>query len=97
MPLARMALEVAFIKRNWEIVRNDVCKSVMRFFEQSWHIPNMNSNIVVLILKVPSADKIEDFRPIALEEFQFKIMTKVLVDICIYHSKNHLKSAKRFH
>lgn len=77
--MARMVLEVASIKNKfWDIVGNDVCKSVMQFFESGWLMPNMNSHLVLLILKVPSADKIEDLRPIALTNFQFKIISKVL-------------------
>ncbi|XP_019420673.1 PREDICTED: uncharacterized protein LOC109330855 [Lupinus angustifolius] len=40
----------------------------------------MNSNSVILIPKNNSADKIEDYMPIALANFQFKIITKVLAD-----------------
>jgi len=29
---------------------------------------------------VPGADRLENFRPIALENFQFKIITKILAD-----------------
>ncbi|XP_019452189.1 PREDICTED: uncharacterized protein LOC109354244 [Lupinus angustifolius] len=53
---------------------------IMRFFTQGWILPNLNSNNLVLIPKFPSADKIEDFRPIALANFQFKVITKVLAD-----------------
>lgn len=41
-------------------------------------LPRLNSNLVVLIPKVPNADKIEQFRPIALANFKFKIITKIL-------------------
>ncbi|CAL0326169.1 unnamed protein product [Lupinus luteus] len=64
----------------WDIIANDVCNSVMQFFTQSWILPNLNSNSVVLVPKFPGADRIEDFRPIALANFQFKIITKVLAD-----------------
>lgn len=43
-------------------------------------LPNLNSNLVVLTPKIPGADKVEDFRPIALANFQFKIITKVLAN-----------------
>ncbi|XP_019435039.1 PREDICTED: uncharacterized protein LOC109341552 [Lupinus angustifolius] len=49
-------------------------------FSNNWLPPNINSNSVVLIPKYPEADRIEDFRPIALANFQFKIITKVLSD-----------------
>lgn len=40
----------------------------------------MNSNLVVLIPKHHGADRIEEFRPIALANFQFKIISKVPAD-----------------
>lgn len=39
---------------------------------------NLNSNIIVLIPKVPNADRIELFRPIACLNFQFKIITRIM-------------------
>ncbi|XP_019418539.1 PREDICTED: uncharacterized protein LOC109329320 [Lupinus angustifolius] len=69
-----------FFQEFWDIVGPDVCQSVKQFFTQGWILPNLNSNNLVLIPKFPSADKIEDFRPIALANFQFKIITKVLAD-----------------
>lgn len=49
-------------------------------FQQGWLLPNLNSNLVVLIPNVPHPDKIEQFRPIALANFQFKVITKVMAD-----------------
>ncbi|XP_019431934.1 PREDICTED: uncharacterized protein LOC109339025 [Lupinus angustifolius] len=69
-----------FFHNFWDIVGKDLCQSVKQFFKQCWILPNLNSNNLVLIPKFPSADKIEDFRPIALANFQFKIITKVLAD-----------------
>ncbi|XP_019430035.1 PREDICTED: uncharacterized protein LOC109337510 [Lupinus angustifolius] len=45
-----------------------------------WVLPNMNSNTIILIPKSHGANKIADFRPIALANCQFKIITKVIVD-----------------
>ncbi|XP_019447216.1 PREDICTED: uncharacterized protein LOC109350434 [Lupinus angustifolius] len=45
-----------------------------------WLLKNLNSNSVILVQKVNGADKIEDYRPIALANFQFKIITKILAD-----------------
>ncbi|XP_019465329.1 PREDICTED: uncharacterized protein LOC109363519 [Lupinus angustifolius] len=69
-----------FFQEFWEIIGKDVCNSVLQFFKQSWILPNLNSNNVVLIPKFPGADRIEDLRPIALANFQFKIISKVLAD-----------------
>lgn len=54
--------------------------TVLQFFNQGWILPNHNSNMVVLIPKIPGIEIIKDFRLIALENFQFKIITKVLGD-----------------
>jgi len=41
---------------------------------------NFNSNVIVLIPKIPGAKSMGDYRPIALANFQFKIITKILAD-----------------
>jgi len=41
----------------------------------------MNSNVVVLILKTINVVKISYFRPIALANFRFKIISKILADM----------------
>ncbi|CAL0306454.1 unnamed protein product [Lupinus luteus] len=69
-----------FFQEFWDIVGEDVCKSVNQFFSQSWLPPTLNSNSIILIPKVQGADKVEYFRPIALANFQFKIITKVMAD-----------------
>lgn len=64
----------------WHIVGDDVYKSVYQIFLENWILPGMNSNMVSLIPKFPEAVRIEDFRPISLANFQFKIITKVMAD-----------------
>ncbi|XP_019442380.1 PREDICTED: uncharacterized protein LOC109347110 [Lupinus angustifolius] len=64
----------------WEIVKEEVCKSMIQFFRDSWLLPNMNANNIVLIPKVKGADKIEEYRPVAIANFQFKIISKELAD-----------------
>lgn len=61
-------------------MQNDVFEAVSQFFAQSWLSPNWNSNMVTLIPKFKGADKISDYRPIALDNFKFKIISKVLAD-----------------
>lgn len=69
-----------FYQKYWDIISDDVFNSVLQFFSQGWLLPGLNSNLVVLIPKFPEADTIENYRPIALANFQFKIITKVLAD-----------------
>ncbi|XP_058755288.1 uncharacterized protein LOC131628465 [Vicia villosa] len=46
-----------------------------------WISPNYNANIVVLIPKTKEANNIDLFRPIAMENFKFKVITKILADM----------------
>ena len=71
---------VHFFQHFWDIVAADVVSSVQEFFCTGVIIPNLNSNVLVLIPKVPGAATMADFRPIALANFQFKIITKILAD-----------------
>lgn len=43
-------------------------------------MPNLNASLLILIPKVPGANKLDNYRPIALANFQFKIITKIIVD-----------------
>lgn len=54
--------------------------SVQEFFYTDVLIPNVNANILVLIAKISGASSMGDFRHIALANFQFKIVTKILAD-----------------
>jgi hypothetical protein len=58
-----------------------VVYSVQDFFYSGVIIPNLNSNIIVLIPKVPGACSMGEFRPIALANFQFKIVRNFLAYI----------------
>lgn len=64
----------------WDIISLGAYNSVLQFFNHGWTLPNLNSNLVILIPKFDGADKIENFRPIALANFQFKVITKVITD-----------------
>ncbi|KAF1871994.1 hypothetical protein Lal_00012213 [Lupinus albus] len=69
-----------FYQHFWDVVHIDVCNSVRQFFTQGWLLANLNSNKVILITKFYGVDSIEDFRPIVMANFQFKIITKVIAD-----------------
>lgn len=58
-----------FYQTYWDIVGMDLCNSLIEFFTKGWIMPNMNSNLVVLLLKHTGADRIKHFRPIALGNF----------------------------
>jgi hypothetical protein len=69
-----------FYQSFWNIVEYDVCNAVMEFFTKGWILPNFNSNTLILIPKTENANTVEQFRPIALANFKFKIITKILAD-----------------
>ncbi|PNX96059.1 ribonuclease H [Trifolium pratense] len=69
-----------FYQTYWDIIKEDVCNAVLEFFTFNWILPNFNSNTVVLIPKVSDADTIGQFRPIAMANFKFKIISKILAD-----------------
>jgi hypothetical protein len=69
-----------FYQVYWEIIQQDVYAAVLDFFQIGVFPPNFNANTLVLIPKSPSADSIDLFRPIALANFKFKIISKVLAD-----------------
>jgi len=53
---------------------------VIQFFSNGWIPPNYNANIIVLIPKVDIAERVEQFRHIALANFKFKLITNILAD-----------------
>jgi len=73
-----------FYQTYWDIVGRDVEHSVQDFFQGGLMPNNINSNLIVLIPKVPGENSMGDYRPIALANFQFKIITKILADRLAY-------------
>lgn len=69
-----------FYQKYWKIRKEDVFGAVLQFFKEGWITPNYNTNTLVIIPKVPNAYSIEQFRPISLENFKHKIITKIMAD-----------------
>ncbi|KAL6130069.1 hypothetical protein ACLB2K_068450 [Fragaria x ananassa] len=67
-----------FYQSYWDIVDLDVVACVRQFFMQNWLLPNINCNFLVLLPKVQDAHENTQFRPIALANFLFKIILKIL-------------------
>ena len=72
-----------FIHSCWDIIGSDVCKVVQQFFKQNWVLPRMNNNVVSLISKIQGIDFIKDYRPIIVTNFEFKIKSKIFVDMLV--------------
>jgi hypothetical protein len=69
-----------FFQHYWDIVKGDVINAVLEFFTTSWILPGFNSNIIALLPKFPEAASIDQYRPIAMANFKFKIISKILAD-----------------
>jgi len=69
-----------FYQTYWDIVGAEVVQSVQEFFISGVLANNINNNLIVLIPKVPGPRVMGDYRPIALANFQFKVITKILAD-----------------
>ncbi|KAL6220498.1 hypothetical protein ACLB2K_008254 [Fragaria x ananassa] len=70
----------SFYKFCWPIVDSDVVMVVRSFFENGYIMPHFNSNVITLIPKLQEYERVSDYRPIALANFSFKIITKILAD-----------------
>ncbi|KAL6206762.1 hypothetical protein ACLB2K_024009 [Fragaria x ananassa] len=64
----------------WGFIGLEVVNAVQSFFQTGYILPNLNCSHVALIPKVPEADTITQFRPIAMANFIFKIITRILAD-----------------
>jgi hypothetical protein len=53
---------------------------VLQFFTSIWIFPRCNSNIIALLPKFPEASSIDQYRPIAMANFKFKIISKIIAD-----------------
>jgi len=69
-----------FFQTFWDLVKNDVSKAVIQFFQTEWILLNFNSNNIVLIPKTNHAGTVSDYRPIAIANFKFKLISKILAD-----------------
>ncbi|KAG6488356.1 hypothetical protein ZIOFF_049599 [Zingiber officinale] len=69
---------VAFYRACWEIVGEDVLQAVMDFFRGAELPRGMASTTIVLIPKVDSAQRWQDFRPISLCNVSYKIISKLM-------------------
>lgn len=69
-----------FFQFYWDIVKKDMIQAVQEFFLTGRFLNNYNSNTIFLIPKNSNANTVGQFRPIALANFKFKVISKVLAD-----------------
>ena len=68
----------SFFQANWDVVGPDVTKEIKTFFETGILRPSQNVTHVRLIPKITGAKGVSDYRPIALCNVYFKIISKLL-------------------
>lgn len=69
-----------FFQRNWGVLKEDVTKAVMKFFEDGVMPEGVNETVIVLIPKGNDPKNIKDYRPISLCNVIYKVISKVLVN-----------------
>ncbi|XP_026377791.1 uncharacterized protein LOC113272102 [Papaver somniferum] len=68
----------SFYKFAWEVVGMDLIKAIQYCWKCRFIPKGFNSNFLFLLPKVKGAKKAEQFRPNGLENFSFKIITRII-------------------
>ena len=69
-----------FYKTFWNIVGNDVTKTVLDALNSGYVHESLNATFIALIPKVKNPKKVSDFRPISLCNVVYKLISKVVVN-----------------
>nr|GEX73968.1 hydroxycinnamoyl-CoA quinate/shikimate transferase [Tanacetum cinerariifolium] len=69
-----------FYRRFWNLIENDVYDAVKYFFTYVVIPKGCNSSFIALILKIPDANTVHDFRPISLIGSLYKVVAKILAN-----------------
>ncbi|KAI9199991.1 hypothetical protein LWI28_001193 [Acer negundo] len=70
----------SFYQRCWDVVDSDVVLDVQDFFITGVIFPSLNSNFIILLPKLRDSISGDQFRPIVLSNFLFKISSKILAN-----------------
>ncbi|KAE8814708.1 retrotransposon unclassified [Hordeum vulgare] len=74
-----------FYKHCWDFVKNDMIKLFEAFHNNSLDVARLNYGVITLLPKLNGPKKIQQYRPIFLLWFPYKLITKVLNDrVAIY-------------
>nr|GEY49811.1 putative RNA-directed DNA polymerase, eukaryota, reverse transcriptase zinc-binding domain protein [Tanacetum cinerariifolium] len=72
-----------FYRRFWNLIENDVYDAVKYFFTYGVIPKGCNSYFIALILKIPDANTVKDFKPISLIGSLNKIVAKILANCLV--------------
>jgi len=67
-----------FIKKNWELLKEDFVAALSLFHETGCILKGCNASFIALVPKVRDPSKLEQYRPISLVGAMYKIIPKVL-------------------
>ena len=73
-------ISFGFIKKNWDILKDDLMRFLHEFHRNGRLAMGINSTFIALIPKVDSPQWLNDFRPISLVGSLYKILAKVLAN-----------------
>ena len=72
-------IPAAFYQKFWSTVRTDILH-IKAFFHSGFMFKSLNHTFITLIPKIPTPEKVSQFRPIALCNVTYKIISKILVN-----------------
>jgi hypothetical protein len=73
-------IPTAFYQKFWPTVKTDILNMVKAFFHSGFLLRSLNHTYIILIPKVPTPERVTQFRPISLCNVTYKIISKVLVN-----------------
>jgi hypothetical protein len=69
-----------FIKKCWPIIKEDIYRLFMNFYDGRVNLAPINSSYIVLVPKISNPISASDFRPISLLNCCVKMLTKLLAE-----------------
>ncbi len=72
-------IPAAFYQKYWNTVRTDITNMVKALFHSGFMLKSLNHTFITLIPKLPNPERVGQFRPIALYNVTYKIISKILV------------------
>lgn len=69
-----------FFQWNWEILKDEVIKGVLGFFENGVLPEGINDTVIVMTPKGKDPQSLKDYRPISLCNVLYKVISKCLVN-----------------
>jgi len=74
------SMSAIFYQKYWDIIREDVIKTILNILNFNAPITELNKTNIALIPKINNSTKISEFRPISLYNVSYKIVPKVLAN-----------------